>query len=852
MFRLRTLGRLELEGPPRPAAQAALKGAKRAGLLVYLARAQPSGLKRRDSLLALFWPDLDQPRARHALRNTLHALRTALGTDLITSAGNEEVGIPEGVLSCDADAFEEALATDRAEDAVALYRGDFLAGFFLPEALEFERWLEAERQRLRRAYHTALERLAEKSAGRGDWPGAVQWWRQAVEGDPYSGRLTQRLMEALEAAGDRAGALKRARQHAELLQQEFGAEPDAGVLALAERLRTESSVVRVHHSEPPGAHDRGPESDQPLISEVAVAQPAKRQFLSGLKWVAALGFAVLASLGVVSWRRQSRSPVLDPQRVVVAPLENRTGDPALDPVGAMAADWIIQGLSQTELVDVTSASATLASARRVQAAAVGHAGVDPIRALAEETGAGLVVTGSYYRQDDSLLFEAHITDARRRTLLRTLKPIRGPVVAPLDAIEVLRQRMLAALAPLLDARLAAHARVASQPPSYEAYRAYAEGMEHYIAGDLHAAIAAFRRATVLDSTYLLPALLTAIAYSNLGQPARADSIGQVLNRSRDHLGRYDRALLDLMLSWQGDDAVATYTAAKRAAAIAPGSLPHVQWAVQALALNRPREAIEILHGIDPTRGEVRGWPSYWMALTSAHHVVGSYRRELKVARRAQHLFPDEPLYLWPEARALAALGRIDEVEDVVNRRLAFANPSRNSGDAGGFMRAVGAELRVHGHAAVAAALYTRAIDWYRSRPSDEQERDRQDIALLYYAAGHDREARALFEQLAVAAPDDVVDQGGLGAIAARHGDRAEAARIASWLGAQDRPYLYGVHFFWQACIAAELGQASEAVALLQKALSHGADVLVLSAHSFPCFDPIRNDQSFRELLRPKG
>jgi DNA-binding SARP family transcriptional activator len=77
MLHLRTLGQLDLDGSSLPDAQAVLRGAKRAGLLVYLARAQPRGLKRRDILLALFWPELDEARARHALRNTLHSLRTA-------------------------------------------------------------------------------------------------------------------------------------------------------------------------------------------------------------------------------------------------------------------------------------------------------------------------------------------------------------------------------------------------------------------------------------------------------------------------------------------------------------------------------------------------------------------------------------------------------------------------------------------------------------------------------------------------------------------------------------------------------------------------------------------------------
>jgi DNA-binding SARP family transcriptional activator len=128
-----------------------LAGAKRLAVLAYLVVGQPDGFHRRDTLLGLFWPDLHPRAARNALSNMLHHLRRALGKDLLRSRRNADVGLADGVLWCDAVAFEEALRAGRTAEGLALYRGDLLEGFSAPgTAVEFEHWLDAERVRLRR------------------------------------------------------------------------------------------------------------------------------------------------------------------------------------------------------------------------------------------------------------------------------------------------------------------------------------------------------------------------------------------------------------------------------------------------------------------------------------------------------------------------------------------------------------------------------------------------------------------------------------------------------------------------------------------------------------------------------
>ena len=102
MIRFHTLGVLDLRGPEGLELRSVLQQPKRLGLLAYLTIASPHCFHRRDSLLALFWPDLDQEHARAALRRSLYFLRAELGADVVTGRGDDEVEVPEAALWCDA------------------------------------------------------------------------------------------------------------------------------------------------------------------------------------------------------------------------------------------------------------------------------------------------------------------------------------------------------------------------------------------------------------------------------------------------------------------------------------------------------------------------------------------------------------------------------------------------------------------------------------------------------------------------------------------------------------------------------------------------------------------------------
>lgn len=160
MLRLTTLGGVDLRSP-RGEAAAVLRQPKRLALLAYLARGVAAGkFVRRDSLLALFWPDLNQDHARAALRRAIYFLRQALGDDVIEGRGDDELRLSPHALTCDATEFEAALAARDEPGARALYSGDFMPGFYVAGAPDAEAWIDEERDRLR----LMADRIAPRTA----------------------------------------------------------------------------------------------------------------------------------------------------------------------------------------------------------------------------------------------------------------------------------------------------------------------------------------------------------------------------------------------------------------------------------------------------------------------------------------------------------------------------------------------------------------------------------------------------------------------------------------------------------------------------------------------------------------
>ena len=221
-------GDAPLSGPPAQR--------HRIALLTLVVAAWPQPLSR-DRAMAMLWPEKDLPSARRLLNLAVHVLRTALGEDAITSTGDGLLLNPSRV-SCDLHELRAAIESDASDRVARLYTAPLLDGFHLDDSTEFGYWLDERRSELSHAYIGALLALAERQKQSGDLRGRVRTCLRMVATDPHSATHAQTLMRALDDAGDRAGAIHHAGEYSRRIRSELGLEPDPGVMALAERLRS--------------------------------------------------------------------------------------------------------------------------------------------------------------------------------------------------------------------------------------------------------------------------------------------------------------------------------------------------------------------------------------------------------------------------------------------------------------------------------------------------------------------------------------------------------------------------------------------------------------------------------------
>ena len=258
MIELRTLGAVDLRDRDGRELRAVLAQPKRLALLVYLAVARPRGFHRRDTLLALFWPELEQGRARAALRKAVLVVRQGLDPagrggregEALVGRGDEELGLAEGAVSCDAAAFDRAIDERRFGDALDLYQGDLLAGFFITGAPEFERWVERERARFREQAAGAAWALAEESAAPGRDVLAVKWARRALDFTPTDESALRRLIRLFYRLGDRAAALRAYDDFAARLLEEEGVRPSAETRQLVQVMKRSGQLPTIREGEP--------------------------------------------------------------------------------------------------------------------------------------------------------------------------------------------------------------------------------------------------------------------------------------------------------------------------------------------------------------------------------------------------------------------------------------------------------------------------------------------------------------------------------------------------------------------------------------------------------------------------
>ena len=243
---------------------ATLGSIKAQGLIIYLLLASEKQ-HTREALMTLFWPEATLKGAQANLRQTVRRIRKALpqsgGQPLFLSERKTVSLNPEARYEVDVLTFERLLAgsptqTQMAE-AAALYHGDFLADFYLPDSNEFEEWVAAKRPYYRQQALATLDALTTHFLEQQDYAQAQTYTWQQLQIDPLRERACQQLMTALAHTGQRSSALAEYERFRQLLWDELGGEPSQETAVLHQQIQddeirvVEPAKVPKKSSQPP-------------------------------------------------------------------------------------------------------------------------------------------------------------------------------------------------------------------------------------------------------------------------------------------------------------------------------------------------------------------------------------------------------------------------------------------------------------------------------------------------------------------------------------------------------------------------------------------------------------------------
>jgi TolB-like protein/tetratricopeptide (TPR) repeat protein len=572
----------------------------------------------------------------------------------------------------------------------------------------------------------------------------------------------------------------------------------------------------------------------------------------GLLAGVAFAFVPREKLATAMALARRRPALLHNDRIIVAPFSNETGEQHLTPLGSMAADWIAQGLARTGRLNVVDARTVAITSEVVSRTPWPWRGRDEGKALARETGSGILISGRFYRDANMLRFQANVIDVNDGKLLWALSPVSGPISSPTMILENLARRIVALVAQTSDTTSVALATL-SDPPSLEAYTEFRKGLEGTFARS-PSAYSHFFRATSLDTTYVTPWVIMAVTAEDRGDKAVMDSALKRANRLTERMTPVERAIVEYTEAKTRGDLEGTLHAAQTVFQLTPGSSETpLMLATAALADRRPHAALAALTAVDPDRGLNLAAPYFWKNRTVALYQLGDYRGAADACSRGRRRFPKDYFLAYFCVSSFLHLAKMDKVADILaDEKLGAARPE---------LAARAAQVMEElGLTAESRRLATKSLDDLSIGPEFDHSR-----ALLLMAAGRWVEAKATLTKLVETdsspgppsrerrIPLRLRALGTLGVVNARLRLPLEALRIDSLLKSSETSAEGGELEILRARIHAQLGDLEAGVTLADAARDGGWELLSLmnSLTDDHWLVPLRPLPSFQSVVALK-
>jgi tetratricopeptide (TPR) repeat protein len=575
---------------------------------------------------------------------------------------------------------------------------------------------------------------------------------------------------------------------------------------------------------------------------------------AGRWWLwAAAAILVAVAVGLVGWRLFSPakptpaeppeipagpSPFVSAWVITVEPFENRTGDSSFDVAGKELADVVAESVNRVTQGFPSLPTVTVLAGRPGGASDASTAEPPP------EGQGRLLVTGSYTAASSDLEAVVQIRDRDGLRVLYTSGRFAVGRTVSEHRLEPLLSRVMGAVGMQLVFGL----QNVSHVPDYPVFREFISCRDMLYTRGPRQRCEQIHNTLEEDPEFLQFALLGAFSATVARRSDEAVELLAYVRQRSSRLTPFESAYLELLAAWSQGELFRALTAARTLQEINPGYFPAAAYrTVLAMQLNRPAELVEASEEV------VRTVPPIFLAtrrggeaaLFEAYRALGQYDELLALAQRVRRERPGDTAAFVQEARALAALGRLEELDALVEE--CRSTP-------GGECRAAEVEveaawfLEAYDHHQQALEYANRAVVDFRKM--DEQDQRFQPVYYLYALRAAERwDEYAEFAARSVnELPDDPQQpyfRCCLGIAAAHRGDRETAETIERQLVAD------GLHMY-AAAVIAHLGDRDRAVELLRRSLTESTSTFRQIVQWDLDLEPLWDYPPFQELIRPKG
>jgi tetratricopeptide (TPR) repeat protein len=469
-----------------------------------------------------------------------------------------------------------------------------------------------------------------------------------------------------------------------------------------------------------------------------------------------------------------------------------------------------------------------------------------------ETGAGTLVTGVIAQRGDRVEVQASVVRGSDLGTVWTLGPEQASAADPTPALDAIRERVLGAVGWYLNSIFVASGNpgLYQPPPSLELFRLSRRAGELFAANRYADAIPLYHEAFARDTTWVGLALFGAVTYGNLGRWRERDSVYAFLDTRRERLFPGDALRLDVFRTRHGSPEEELRAALAHFGAD-PSSAVNVIWS--SMRGRRPAEALEYYALRDTMAAFDRAWQAWDTYAAQAYHMLGRFEEELALARAAKAREPRFYGHWEREVTALAALGRIDEIEGIITESYGL----ETAGAPVRLMDVAAVELSLHGWTDEARVYAERSVDgveqWPEALRATPTARNiqtnnlrilgrHQEVVRIY-----DEQSRAMGEAgLAgriLAMRDRILMGDTTGALVLVDSARTQPFTVfgETWNN-KGAPLYYAAH------ILSLLGRGDEAVALLREAMNNGWRLGADEPLQW-YWAPIKDHPGFQELVR---